>query len=107
MAALQAANSCFSADAQVARGFATAPNRTVRQNMGFTLCTPLACIDGVLLFKELSYFHAAHSQAGAVRVVRVKLGSGERLVRGKVRKRGQSTISLGRCALRTEGLPEY
>ena len=46
--------------------------------MGVILCTPLACLDGVLLFNEHVYsqavFQAAHSQACAARSVRVTLG---------------------------------
>ena len=74
MAALQAVNSRLFGRCASRQRLRNAPNRTARQNMGVTLCTPLACIDGVLLFNEYVCFQAAHSQARAARSVRVTLG---------------------------------
>jgi hypothetical protein len=53
----------------------------------------------------------AHAVARAARSVQGRLFAHRRwgagLARRRLRKRGQSKISLWRCALRTEGRPEF
>ena len=42
--------------------------------MGLILCTPLACLHGVLLVNEQVVFQVAHEQARDARAVRMPLG---------------------------------